>query len=346
LEYNLKLIGRKKMKKAISIVLLVALVFTAMAIPGVSEVDALTTATPYVPETTAPAPTNTQAPVKQTPVKVVNTTNLPAGSVYTVVSGDAFWKIANKFNISVEQLAKLNPQVKNINLIYVGDKIIVKATPVATAPVATAPTVVTKKLYHGFGNAVNYRVRGEQKDNLNVTTASVIFDQDGKIVDLTWDVLEVTYAMFPGWMDTAAATADPTIKDAFVKSIDDVWETKREEGYDYDMTHLKSKGAADNLTKKEWFEQLDYFEAYFKGKTVAEVEAWMAKYTDANGRPYKMAYPEKLTDADKIVVSTFTAAETSMLVDITTSATMSLQDGHSHFITALREAYEAREEIK
>lgn len=329
------------MKKALSIVLLVSLILTAMTIPVVAEVDATASATPAATDSTAPAVTYAPTPVKA----VINTTSLPAGNVYTVVSGDAFWKIAKSFNMTIDELAKLNPQVTNINRIYVGDKLIVKSTPAvsATPAVPAAPAVATRKLFHGFGEAVNYRVRGEQKDNLNVTTASVIFDQDGKIINLTWDVLEVSYTLFPGWMDP---TLDQAGKDAFVASIDDTWETKREEGYSYDMTHLISKGAADNLTQKEWFEQLDFFESYFKGKTVAEVEAWFAKYTDANGRPYKMAYPDKLTDADKIVVSTFTADENAMLVDVTSSATMSLQDGHSHFMTALKEAYEAREEIK
>jgi len=336
------------MKKIFSLFLIASLVVSTMAFPAFA-VDATSSAT-YPAPTTAPAPVKTTAPapVKTTTTAVINTSNLPAGSVYTVVSGDAFWKIAKKYNLTIDQLAKLNPQIKNISLIYPGQKIVVKAAAATTAnaPAPAPAPVVTKKLFHGFGEAVNYRVRGEQKDNLNITTASVIFDQDGKIVDLTWDVLEITYAMFPGWMDTAAATADPTIQSTFVKGIDDVWETKREEGYDYDMTHLKAKGAADNLTKKEWFEQLDYFEAFFKGKTVAEVEAWFKKYTDANGRPYKLAYPDKLTDTDKIAISSFTAEESKMLVDVTTSATMSLQDGHSHFMTALKEAYAAREEVK
>ncbi|MEL7646656.1 MAG: LysM peptidoglycan-binding domain-containing protein [Sedimentibacter sp.] len=333
------------MKKILSIVLLVALIISTMTFPAAADVDATSSATDATSSATkeaaAPAVTTTYAPA----ATKVDTTNLPEGSVYTVASGDVFWKIAQKFSLTIEQLAKLNPQVKDINMIYVGDKLIVKSSTAPASPAAApvATSVLSTKLYHGFGNSVNYRVRGEQKDNLNVTTASVIFDQNGKIVDLTWDVLEIKYSMFPGWVDP---NADQATKDAFVASINDVWETKREEGYAYDMTHLISKGAADNLTKKEWFEQLDFFEAFFIGMTVDEVEAWFAKYTDANGRPYKMAYPDKLTDADKAVTSTFTEEEVAMLVDVTTTATMSLQDPHSHFITALREAYEAREEIK
>lgn len=109
---------------------------------------------------------------------------------------------------------------------------------------------------------------------------------------------------------------------------------------------LGSKGKADNLTGKEWFEQLDFYEEFFKGMTVTEVALWFNKYCDANGRPYKLAYPEKMTDADKAVVATFTEAEKEMLVDVTTSATMSLQDSHSYFIKSLLKTWAVRAEIK
>lgn len=331
------------MKKVLSIVLLVTLIFSAMTFPALADVDTTSSAS-VTSGATASAPATTTAPT--TASAPVNAPSVPAGETYTVVSGDVFWKIAQKFNLTVDQLAKLNPQIKNINMIHAGDKIVVKVstTPVATTPVATTPSPVaaTKKLYHGFGEAANYRVRGES-GTLNIATASVLFDENGKIVDLTWDVMEISKTLFPGWHD---ATQEQAAIDAFVSSVD-TWQTKRERGYGYDMTHLKSKGAADNATKKEWFEQLDFYEDFFKGMTVAEVEAWAAKYTDPVAhKPYKMAYPELLTDADKAVTSTFTAEEAAMLVDVTTSATMALEDGHSHLLSALREAYEAREEVK
>lgn len=324
------------MKKHVAKFLTLSLVLTSVIVssPAPLKVDVVSAATGETSTTTTTTPanpkpttsTNTQVAVKE------------GDQVYTVVKGDVLWKIAKKFNLSLDQLLALNPQIKNKNLIRVGQQIIVgKKAETAT----TTETAAAKKLFHGFGEVANYRLRGT--GNLNITTASVIFDEAGKIVDLTWDVMEITTTIFPGWHDTKA---DQATQAAFKASIDNKFETKREEGYDYDMTHLKSKGVADNLTKKEWFEQLDYYESLFKGMTVAEVEAWANKYTDAAKRPFKLAYPEKLTDADKVAIASFTDKEKEMLVDVTTSATMSLEDDHSFFITALKEAYEAREEVK
>lgn len=42
---------------------------------------------------------------------------------YTVVSGDCFWNIAAANNITLDELIALNPQIKNPNLIYAGDRI-------------------------------------------------------------------------------------------------------------------------------------------------------------------------------------------------------------------------------
>ncbi|PKM84130.1 MAG: peptigoglycan-binding protein LysM [Firmicutes bacterium HGW-Firmicutes-11] len=321
------------MRKVIAHSLVLFLVLTAFAVAPVltSSVDAVSAATTWVEGT----PTTTTAPTTTTPTST--TAPVAGGDVYVVVSGDTMYKIATKYKLTLDQLLAMNPQVTNRNMIYVGQKIYVSAAK------AGGTLAAATELYHGFGFVSNYRVRGAQKDNLNFTTASVLFDQNGRIVDLTWDVMEVTYGLFPGWLDPEA---DQATKDAFVAAIDNVWETKREEGYAYDMTHLISKGVADNASKKEWFEQLDYFELFFKGMTVAEVEAWFNKYTDVNGRPYKMAYPDKLTDADKAITVTFTPEEQKMLVDVTTSATMSLEDPHSLFITALKEAYAAKELVK
>lgn len=218
-------------------------------------------------------------------------------------------------------------------------------TPAVTAPAPVAPTVVTvevqKKLWHGIGMVPNYRFRTGTNDNLNITTASVIFDEAGRIVELQWDVLEVTPSMFQ-WLPTTLTATEKVAKNAAILA----WETKVEEGYAYNMRRLTADGKPTNNTGKEFFEQLDFYEEFFKGMTVTEVAMWFNKYTDVNGRPYKLAYPAKMTDADKAVVETFTQAEKDMLVDVTTSATMSLQDDHSYFIKALLKTWAGRVEIK
>lgn len=42
---------------------------------------------------------------------------------HTVVKGDSMWKIARSYGISLEELIKANPQVKNPDLIYPNDKL-------------------------------------------------------------------------------------------------------------------------------------------------------------------------------------------------------------------------------
>jgi len=332
------------MKKALSLMLTVVVLLT-MAVPAFA-VDATTSAseawtgTTETPATTTPVTTETPAVTTPAPVAT-------QGQVtYTVKAGDVFWKIAKDNGLTTAQLTALNPAVKNPSVINVGDVIIVKAgTTATTVTTPVIPVATTHKLYLGAGMVPNYRDRGGAKDNLNLTTASVVFDEAGKIVSLQWDVLEITTTMF-NWIPAPAAT-DTVAKDAKADAIEAIldWETKREEGFAYDMTRI-STGTATNLTKKEWFEQLDYFEEFFTGKTLGEVQVWFMRYTDVNGRPFKLAYPEKLTDADKAEIANFTEAEKEMLIDVTTSATMSLQDSHSYFIDALVKAWYDREEIK
>ena len=42
---------------------------------------------------------------------------------YTVVRGDCLWNIARRYNMTLDQLLALNPQIKNPNLIHPGDQI-------------------------------------------------------------------------------------------------------------------------------------------------------------------------------------------------------------------------------
>ena len=45
---------------------------------------------------------------------------------HTVGKGDNLTKIARKYGTTLNELSGLNPQIKNLNLIYIGDKVRVK----------------------------------------------------------------------------------------------------------------------------------------------------------------------------------------------------------------------------
>ena len=42
---------------------------------------------------------------------------------HTVARGDTLWKLANLYGLSLSELVALNPEIKNPNLIYVGQKV-------------------------------------------------------------------------------------------------------------------------------------------------------------------------------------------------------------------------------
>ena len=90
-----------------------------------------------VDTTTAATPWDGKATPGWTPT-TNSTTVVPSTSgTYVVKSGDFMWKIATAHSMTVAQLMALNPSVKDANLIYVGQKLVIKAA----APVApTAPT--------------------------------------------------------------------------------------------------------------------------------------------------------------------------------------------------------------
>lgn len=47
---------------------------------------------------------------------------------HTVIKGDSLWKIANKYQVGLSEIISSNPQFKNPNLIYPGDKVYVPLT--------------------------------------------------------------------------------------------------------------------------------------------------------------------------------------------------------------------------
>ena len=46
-------------------------------------------------------------------------------AAYTVVKGDTLWAIANRYGTSVSAILSANPSIKNPNLIYVGERILI-----------------------------------------------------------------------------------------------------------------------------------------------------------------------------------------------------------------------------
>ena len=216
-----------------------------------------------------------------------------------------------------------------------------------------APAVIeAAEAYMGFGLSNSGRI-GPGKDDtdtqvysFNQVFANVLFDGEGKILDLYVDQLEVStpnydgasmphFSGFPGQggynldsdHDAKVDGKTEDTEDNFNAEIAS-WTTKRERGADYVM------GTGT------WSSQMDKFQQLFVGMTVEEVEDWFAKYcADSNGRPLK----DGLENAeDKAKYDALTDEEKAMLADVTSAATMSLQDSHGDILTAIKNAYENR----
>ena len=48
------------------------------------------------------------------------------GEWYTVVKGDTLWGLSRRYGVALSQIISLNPQIRNPNLIYVGQKVRIK----------------------------------------------------------------------------------------------------------------------------------------------------------------------------------------------------------------------------
>lgn len=216
--------------------------------------------------------------------------------------------------------------------------------------------LASTKLYQGLGKSSNFRV-GPGKDSkgvnvysFNYVTASGVFDEEGKVVSLRVDALEVStpnydgssMPHFSGWPDTqgynvtdhesgeVVSVSSNTVEN-ISKEIGE-WKTKRERGAEYGMN-----------PRNEWNKQMDFFENYFKGKTVAEIEEWFAKYTsDINGRPLKA---RSRNDEDKAKYEKLSEKEKTELLDVVAGATMSLKDNHGDILGAIKDAYNNRVEF-
>ena len=217
-------------------------------------------------------------------------------------------------------------------------------------PRPTQEAQVAAEAYQGFGLSNTVRMGPGSDDtgtpvySINQVFANTLFDSEGRITAIYVDQLE--YATpnydgaemphFSGWPGQGGynndsnhdAVVDGTTPDTEEQFTEEVagWATKRDRG----ETYVMGTGT--------WSEQMDAFQQLFVGKTVDEVEEWFAKYcSDANGRPLKESSSGE-GDAEKYAA--LTDEEKAMLADVTSSATMSLNDSHGDILSAIRASFE------
>lgn len=357
------------MKKlmAQSLILMLLLSVSVFGAPLPTGADSVSSASPpWVEPAPAPKPapaTPSKAPAPvQTPAPTVVA---PAGSqIYVVVSGDAMWKIAAKYNMKLADLVAMNPQVKNPSKISIGQQIIIKApaapavpaapaTPATPAAPAATPGVV--KVYEGMGYKTAFR-NGPGADSetvpvysFNVAMARATFDSAGRILNVYIDGYEVatpnydgaSMPHFSGWPGQSGYNVtDHATEKVTGKSVNtpesaaaevNSWVTKRQRGDSYAMNPAN-----------EWYKQMDFYQNFFVGKTVAELEAWFNKYTTTAGRPIKAS---TTNEADLAKYKALTEAEKAELADVVSGATMSLRDAHGDFLGSVAEAYKNRVEV-
>jgi uncharacterized protein with FMN-binding domain len=218
------------------------------------------------------------------------------------------------------------------------------------------PLEIEEASAYGLGIASMGR-KGPGADNeevqvwsINQVVANSLFDEEGKLVALHVDQLEIAtpnydgdgmphFSGFPGqggynFDENHDAVVDGKTEDTeenFFAEIDG-WMTKRERGDSYVMGNGKT-----------WVEHMNMFEETFVGMTIDEIEEWFGKYTsDRNGRPLK----DGSDDAeDKAKYDALTDDEKAMLADVTSAATMSLNDSHGDIIAAIKASFENRKDI-
>jgi N-acetylmuramoyl-L-alanine amidase len=66
---------------------------------------------------------------------------------YEVKSGDTMYKIAKEHNVSLQELSELNPQINNINRIYVGQNVNTNKAEPTVKPVAKPEPTVNMSAY-------------------------------------------------------------------------------------------------------------------------------------------------------------------------------------------------------
>lgn len=176
--------------------------------------------------------------------------------------------------------------------------------------------------------------------SMNVVMAGVALDSSDKVVASKVDILEIITPnhdgaednRFPGWpgqsynadldADGVVETVLEQTEDTFTESVP-TFRTKR------------GLGSAYKMDSGTWSQEMDAYEAWFKGKTGSEIETLVADlFSDVNGRPLN-GKSEREEDVKKLEgLSDDQKAE----IDTLSGATMSINDAHGNMLGALLKA--------
>lgn len=97
---------------------------------------------------------------------------------YTVQSGDTMTSIANRNGLTLQELSAVNPQIKNLDLIYVGQHINLPSSSVATN---------TNNVYKGSSNG--YQSFVATAYSMGTTTATGTTVQEGRTIAVDPNVI-------------------------------------------------------------------------------------------------------------------------------------------------------------
>jgi len=220
----------------------------------------------------------------------------------------------------------------------------------SASPEASDMPEQTADIRSGMGMAATGRVgpgeddQGNQVYSFNVVFAAGQFDSEGRVLSMQVDQLEVAtpnydgtsmphFSGFPGqggyalWDDAQGKVSGTTgdTEEDFLAEVSS-WTSKRARGEAYALGH------------GTWRSQMDAYQAMMEGKTIEEIEAWFAKYfSPATGKPLQNGSDNQ---EEQQLYDALSDEEKSALADVTSGATMSLQDAHGDILLAIRRAWE------
>lgn len=105
------------------------------------------------------------------PGQIINIPRQTNISSYTTLPGDSMWSIAKKHNITFNNLASANPQIKNTSIIYPGQ--IINIPDAIEAPIQTVPSDSD-----GFKNLENEVFQIVNEERRRVGLSELTFDTD------------------------------------------------------------------------------------------------------------------------------------------------------------------------